>query len=126
MIGDNITLSGLNYTLQNYVTNDSLATNLANKITTETEHYLKKVDLFTNSIRLGWKESGGDQTLMVPNLATLQALVARVELLEVAVQTLQTQQSAGELARDTIESTQETIWNFTQFAFERIVALEEM
>ena len=63
---------------------------------------------------------------MVPNLATLQALVARVELLEVAVQTLQTQQSAGEVARDTIASTQETLWNFTPYAFMRIVALEEM
>ena len=123
MVGDKITLSGLNFTLQNYVTNDSLATNLANKITTDTEHYLKKVDLFSNSIRLGWKDSG-DQTILVPTLATFQALLARVGSLEVAVQTLQTQQLEAEQARSTLESTQSSIWAFTTLAQQRISILE--
>ena len=119
LLGDRITLAGLTFTLQNYATIDSLA----NNITTDTENYLKKVDLFTNSIRLGWKE-GGNQNVLVPNLSTFQSLVARVEALELAVQTLQTQQNEGEIAQNALSATVDSVRAFTQFALVRITALE--
>ena len=119
MLGDRITLAGLTFTLQNYATTNSLA----NNVTTDSENYLKKVDLFSNSIRIGWKE-GNNQNVLVPNLATFQSLVARVEALELQVQTLQTQQNETDVARNIIETTQASIWNFTQNALTRILVLE--
>ena len=114
-----VTLAGLTFTLNSYVSTDDLTTEMANKVSTDTELYIKKIDLFTNSIRLGWKESG-DQTVMVPNLMTFQALMARVEALEMQVQTLSTQTSTAEQARTNIESTQDSIWAFTQLALQRL------
>jgi hypothetical protein len=115
LIGDRITLAGLTFTLQSYATTASLA----NNVTTDTEEYLKKVDLFSNSIRLGWKE-GGDQNVMVPNLATFQALVARVEALELQVQALSTQQSAVDAAQTQLETVQDSTWAFLQNAIIRL------
>jgi hypothetical protein len=123
LVSDRITLHGITFTLGSYVTSEALATSLTNNVSTDTENYLKKVDLFTNSIRLGWKE-GGDQVVVVPNLATFQSLVARVEALELQVQTLQTQQSTSEVARNMLETTQDSIWAFTTNALTRILALE--
>ena len=119
LLGDRITLAGLTFTLQNYATTASLA----NNVTTETTNYLKKVDVFSNSIRLGWKDNG-DQNVLVPNLATFQTLMTRVDALELAVQTLQTQQTEGEVAMNTVTSIQNSIWAFTQNALTRLTVLE--
>jgi hypothetical protein len=119
LFGDRITLSGLTFTLQNYATNDSLA----NHVTTDTENYFKKVDLFSNSIRLGWKENG-DQNVLVPLLSTFQALVTRVEMLEQQVATLSDQNVTADSTLQTLTDTQTSIWAFTQLALQRIIVLE--
>jgi len=115
LIGDRITLQGLNFTLQSYATTASLA----NNITSESEGYIRKLDLFSNSIRLGWKESG-DQTVIVPNLATFQALLARVEALELQVQNLNSQQATVDAAQTQLETVQDSTWAFLQLALTRL------
>ena len=57
---------------------------------------------------------------MVPNLATFQALVARVEALELQVQTLSTQQSAVDAAQTQLETVQDSTWAFLQNAIIRL------
>ena len=119
LLGDRITLSGLMFTLSNYATTDSLA----NHVTTDTEKYFKKVDLFSNSIRIGWKENG-DQNVLVPLLSTFQALVTRVEMLEQQVATLSDQNVTADSTLQTLTNTQTSIWAFTQLALQRIIVLE--
>ena len=80
MIGDRITVAGLTFTLQSYATIDSLSEH----VTTSIENYMKKIDVFSNSIRFGWNDSGA-QRIMVPNLATFQALLERVSALEASI-----------------------------------------
>jgi hypothetical protein len=58
--------------------------------------------------------------VLVPNLATFQALVARVEMLEQQVASLFEENSAGQIARNTLESAQYTIFGFVQMAFQRL------
>jgi hypothetical protein len=118
LLGDRITLAGLTFTLQNYVTTNSLA----NNVTTDTEKYLKKVDLFTNSIRIGWKELGSDQNVLVPNLATFQALLARVSALENSIAILEARANDTETTTSTLNTVQDSIWSFTQLAISRLDA----
>ena len=117
LIGDRITLAGLSFTLQSYATTASQS----DHITSNTENYVKKVDVFSNSIRLGWKESG-DQQVMVPNLVTFQALLARVEALEASNAILESRANTTEQATDSLNTVQDSIWQFTQNALTRLNA----
>ena len=83
----------------------------------------KKIDLFSNSIRIGWKENG-DQNVLVPLLSTFQALVTRVEMLEQQVATLFDQNVTADSTLQTLTDTQTSIWAFTQLALQRIIVLE--
>ena len=123
LLGDRITLQGLTFTLQSYVSNAALTATLANNVTTDTEVYIKKADVFSNSIRLAWKESG-DHNVLVPLLSTFQLLVARVDQLESQILSLETNHAATDQLVNTIDSTQTSIWAFTTNALQRITALE--
>ena len=56
-------------------------------------------------------------------MSTVRDLETRVAMLEQQVGTLFDQQAAADTAINTVESTQTSIWNFTQNALQRLTAI---
>ena len=119
LIGDRVTLAGLTFTLQSYPTNDSLATTLQPYLTQDSELYLYKSQLYSNSLALKWKENGENQVL-VPLLITFQALEARVSSLEAQVSSLI---SALNTANQIIANTAATATTAAENAIQALLLL---
>ena len=122
LIQDRVTVLGLSLTLQDYATNDSLAAALSNNVSTDTPGYLYKVDVFNNALRMGFKGDASEQTQTVPNFDAFNGLLARVSALEASVAILENRANATEQTTASLNTVQDSIWAFTQLAFNRLDA----
>ena len=72
-------------------------------------------DVYTNGVRVNYQNAAGQsENMILVNLATHEALAARVATLEAQLATLVTQQSAIDTAVTAVETQSNSIWAFTQ------------
>ena len=124
IVGDKITLAGAQLLLNPYATTNALNAATQDVVRTDTELYLKADTLYSNSLKVKWRQFNVDQEVTLVKLSSFQDLLTRVTTLEQQIGTLFDQQAAADNARTTIESTQNSIWSFTQNALQRITTLE--
>ena len=83
-----------------------------------------KSDVYNNGLRVNWvNDSGANENMILVKLSTFQDLETRVAQLEQQVGALFHQQAAADTALNAVETTQTSIWNFTQNAMQRLTAI---
>ena len=78
----------------------------AGNVDTTTENYLRRTQTYSDSLQVNWRQSGEDKQMILVNLSSFNALVARVTALESQMQS----------ASNNIITIQSNVTNVTQQA----------